>query len=197
MELNINLFRRKERMLSPRVRNSFAMLALVLVILACGAPSVPVTGATESAPVDAPAAGAGDAAPTEAAASGDAPVVAPSIQHTDIPVGLPEKTSGVAGDFDSSKVLSSGSLVGGDRFTYGRFERPFNANTMDVYFSQIDIVNTEVFQDDVFIFARIPSKTSVPAVRRPPNMRLNWTPPATARQTGWSSLASLNPPNGP
>jgi hypothetical protein len=146
-------------MLSPRVRNSFAMLALVLVILACGAPSVPVTGATEAAPVDAPA---GDAAPTEApasdTASGDAPAAGSSIQHTDIPVGLPEKTSGVANDFDSSKVLSSGSLVGGDRFTYGRFERPFNANAMDVYFSQIDIINTEVFQDEMWIYARISLK---------------------------------------
>jgi hypothetical protein len=125
-----------------------AMTMLVLFVLACGAPTAPEGPvATEAAPADAPV--AGDVAPTEAA---------PSIQHTDIPVGLPEKTSGVAGDFDSSKVLSSGSLVGGDRFTFGRFERPFNANTMDVYFSQIDIVNTEVFQDDVFIYARISLK---------------------------------------
>jgi hypothetical protein len=124
-----------------------AMTMLVVFALACGAPGAATPEATEAAPADAPI--SGDAAPMEEA---------PSIQHTDIPVGLPAATSGQAGDFDSSKVLSSGSLVGGDRFTFGRFERPFNANTMDVYFSQIDIVNTEVFQDDVFIYARISLK---------------------------------------
>jgi hypothetical protein len=135
-------------MKSKNLNVYLAMTMLVLFVLACGAPTAPEGPvATEAAPADAPV--VGDAAPTEAA---------PSIQHTDIPVGLPEKTSGVAGDFDSSKVLGSGSLVGGDRFTFGRFERPFNANAMDVYFSQIDIVNTEVFQDDVFIYARISLK---------------------------------------
>jgi hypothetical protein len=102
----------------------------------------------------------------EVAAPADTPVPAvevvsqpaAGIEHTDIPAGLPDQSSGKAGDFDSSTVLDANSLIGGDRFTYNRFERPFNSDTMDVYFSQIDIVNTEVFQDEMWIYARISLK---------------------------------------
>lgn len=83
---------------------------------------------------------------------------ADGIEHTDIPAGLPGQSSGKAGDFDSSTVLDANSLIGGDRFTYNRFERPFNSDAMDVYFSQIDIVNTEVFQDEMWIYARVSLK---------------------------------------
>lgn len=89
---------------------------------------------------------------TEAAPHADA---APAIQHTTIPASLPENQSGQALDFNASKVLENKTPIGGDRFTFGRFERPFNANTMDVYFSQLDIVNTMVFQDDTWIYTSI------------------------------------------
>ena len=120
-------------------RTICSVLLLFILMLACGgagsvateAPTT-VTGTEESTP------------PTEV-----------SIQHNDIPVNLPADQSGESGDFDSSKVLSNGSLVGGDRFTFGRFERPFNANTMDIYFSDLDIVGTQVFQDDIWIYANI------------------------------------------
>lgn len=121
----------------------FSVLLLFVITIACGgqagneteAPST--VGATESV----------TASPTEV-----------SIQHNVIPIDLPAHQSGEAGDFDSSKVLSNGTLVGGDRFTFSRFERPFNANSMDVYFSQLDIVNTQVFQDDLWIYANIELK---------------------------------------
>lgn len=117
-----------------------SVIMLLALMLACGAQgessetAPPTTVSTEGAP------------PTE------------SIQHNTIPVNLPANQSGEAGDFDSSKVLSNGTLVGGDRFTFGRFERPFNANTMDVYFSQLDIVNTQVYHDDTWIYANISLK---------------------------------------
>lgn len=120
-----------------------------IILTACGTPASPPTTAdvTEeeiiaietpiiAAPVDVP--------PTES-----------SIAHNDIPVILPETPNGIAADFDSSKVLTNGSLIGGDRFTFGRFERPFNANTMDTYFPEIDIINTQVFQDDTWIYGRL------------------------------------------
>jgi len=72
-----------------------------------------------------------------------------------VPVTFPIARSGSAGDFDSSTVLANKSLIGGDRFTFGRFERPFNANTMDTYFPYLDIVDTSVYQDNTWIFARI------------------------------------------
>jgi len=114
--------------------------------MACG---LPAATSTEVAETEAPATDA----PTE---SVPPPTdVAPVIQHTDIPVNLPEKQSGQAADFDSSKVLETKTSIGGDRFTFGRFERPFNANTMDMYYAELDIVNTEVLQDDLWIYGRL------------------------------------------
>lgn len=130
---------------TKNARKYLCMLAIIILTLACGLPS---TTPTESAPSDA----------TEAPTESSAPSTESAIQHTTIPVNLPSEQSGEATDFDASKVLTNGTLVGGDRYTYGRFERPFNANTMDVYLSQLDIVNTEVFQDETWIYASIVMK---------------------------------------
>ncbi|MBN8656385.1 MAG: hypothetical protein J0M11_11655 [Anaerolineae bacterium] len=128
------------------------LIMLTILIAACGAPDVPQ--ATEEIDYSIPA-------DTETPASvppTDIPVEENVIIHTTIPVNLPDTSNGVAADFDSSKVLANGSLVGGDRFTFGRFERPFNANTMDTYYAEIDIISTEIFQDDVWIFGRLSIK---------------------------------------
>ncbi len=132
---------------NPKFRISFLLMSVLVFVLACG---IPAATSTEVAETEAPAA---TDAPTESAPS---PIDAtPDIQHTDFPINLPENQSGQAGDFDSSKVLENKTLIGGDRFTYGRFERPFNANTMDIYFSQLDIVDTKVHQDDNWIYGTI------------------------------------------
>ncbi|MBK8782796.1 MAG: hypothetical protein IPO22_13535 [Anaerolineales bacterium] len=73
-------------------------------------------------------------AATEAATEVSAPpteISAPSIQHQTIPVGLPEKRSGQAGDFDLLLFSKTRPPLAGS-VHLGRFERPFNANTMDV-----------------------------------------------------------------
>lgn len=126
-----------------KFRVTLLMTTLIAVISACSLP-----GASPEAT---------EPAPTEVLIATEAPATEePSIQHTVIPPnGLPEKLSGQATDFDSSQILEKKTPIGGDRFTFGRFERPFNANTMDVYFSQLDIVDTNVFQDDIWIFASI------------------------------------------
>ncbi len=145
-------------MISSKVRTTLTMLLLIVVITACGLPTANDAPADEAAATEAPA---GDAAATEAPA-GDAPATEsappteiPAIQHTDIPVNFPEKQSGEAGDFNSSKILENKTPIGGDRFTYGRFERPFNANAMDTYFPELDLVNSWIFQDDLWIYGRI------------------------------------------
>ena len=128
------------------------LVLLAILIAACGAPAAPQAAGEidSSAPAD-----------TEAPVSvppTDIPVEENVITHITIPVNLPDTSNGAAADFDSSKVLANGSLVGGDRFTFGRFERPFNANAMDTYYAEIDIINTEIFQDDVWIFGRLSIK---------------------------------------
>jgi len=77
------------------------------------------------------------------------------IQHQSIPGELPSEQSGRAGDQDSSVTSTQKRAPGGDRFTFGQFERPFNADTMDVYFPNLDIQETWLYQDDVWIFAVI------------------------------------------
>lgn len=127
---------------------SLALAALIVITNACGASASEPN--EEQAPITE------EASATEAAPPTDVPATAvPAIQHTDVPVGLPELPSGLAADFDSSKILENKTPIGGDRFTFGRFERPFNANTMDVYYSELDIVNTQVFQNDLWIFGRL------------------------------------------
>lgn len=134
-----------------KIKSLIAYLVILpaIILAACSASESPQsTGdstlevpASTEAPLNAPS---NDALPTEA-----------SITHTIIPINLPGVSNGAAADFDSSKVIPNGTLVGGDRFTFGRFERPFNANTMDTYFPEIDIINTEIFQDDTWIYGRL------------------------------------------
>lgn len=131
----------------------FIATSLALVIVACSLPSTPPpTDIIE--PVNPVAPPAVEFATQEA----PPPAQPAAIEHQVIPVNLPASQNGQAGDFDSSAVLERNSLIGGDRFTFGRFERPFNAYDMDVYYSQIDIVDTKVFQDDTWIFGVITLK---------------------------------------
>ena len=126
-----------------KVKTSLVLLTWIVTILAC---NMPVPGnATEvpSAVTETPLSGSGSP-PTEI-----------PIQHTVIPIDLPAERSSHAGDFDSSTSASHKVAAGGDRFTYGHFERPFNANTMDTYFPQLDIIDTFVYQDDIWIFGKI------------------------------------------
>src|SRR5258706_1430583 len=122
-----------------RIKKNLLFLSLCLMItllMGCTLGSTPAPASTE--------------VPTVAVTSGPT-----AIAHTVIPVDLPAERSSHAGDNDSSVTASKKVAAGGDRFTYGRFERPFNANTMDMYFSQLDIVDTFVYQDDTWIFGKI------------------------------------------
>jgi len=134
------------------------MTAMLVFLLACNTPTNTTPDATEPASDD-------DTILVDVEATESAPAteVPPSVQHTDIPVAAPANTSGKVSDFDSSKVLETKSLIGGDRFTFGRFERPFNANVMDTYFAGLDIVITEVYQDDLWIYGRLYLKELSPS----------------------------------
>jgi hypothetical protein len=90
----------------------------------------------------------------------DVPVEAtePPVQHVMVPGDLPAVRSGLAGDHDSSSTAAEQRAPGGDRFTFGRYERPFNAGTMDVYFPYLDILISEFYQDDTWMYAVISVK---------------------------------------
>lgn len=126
-------------MKTTTLKNNVLMIGMILIVAACSLmPSEDALVINES-----DTAGAGISVTESSTPPSDI-----AIQHVTIPADLPTGAFNTAGDFDSSKAVG-----GGDRFTFGLFERPFNENTMDVYFSQLDIVNTLVYQDETWIYA--------------------------------------------
>jgi len=130
-------------------------MMLMLAVLACALPSSPT--ATAPAPVieDSPT-----MPPTLAPVSSDATAASTAteqtgIQHVDVPSELPAVRSAFAGDQESYFTSPEKRASGGDRFTFGRYERPFNAETMDVYFPQIDITEMSSYRDNTWIYFSI------------------------------------------
>lgn len=140
-----------------RLKRSITILALLSVILACNIPSP-----TQTPPTEPP-----DATEAVAPSADTPPPTEPPIQHEIIPVSLPVSDSGHAGDQDSSTTAAEKKSAGGDRFTFERFERPFNANTMDVYYPNLDIVDTFVHQDQTWIYGTIQVKDRSAAASSP------------------------------
>lgn len=126
-------------------RRFAAVIAIFAAMLACS-PS----GSITETPGD---------QPTELATVVDTPpessLTEPPIEHQVIPADLPQSRSGLAGDQDSSVTAEQKKSNGGDRFTFEQFERPFSANTMDVYFPNLDIIETHVFQDETWVYGTI------------------------------------------
>ncbi|MBK6646705.1 MAG: hypothetical protein IPG44_13345 [Anaerolineales bacterium] len=125
------------------------LASLVIVTLACGTAS---GTATEPVVVEADA-----PATSEAAAE---PTIEPTatVEHTVVPGEFPEEPSGVVGDQDSSVTAEDNRAPGGDRFTFTRFERPFNAQAMDEYYPYLDILEGTIYVDDVWIYVSIVTK---------------------------------------
>ena len=123
-----------------------AVFTIFAAMLACN-----TSGNATEAPASQP--------PTELSAVVDTATNPPPseipILHQVFPVNLPPSRSGHAGDNDSSVTANQKKSNGGDRFSFEQFERPFNANTMDVYFPNLDIIDTYVFQDNTWIYGTI------------------------------------------
>ena len=95
-------------------------------------------------------------APAEPVATSE-PTVVPTatVEHKIKPGEFPEDPSGVVGDQDSSITADDKRAPGGDRFTFTRFERPFNSQTMDEYYPFLDIQEGTLYMDDVWIYVSI------------------------------------------
>ncbi len=134
-------------MMQKNSRLTLPGLTLLIAVLACNTSG----SSTTEAPLTQP--------PTPLVSVVDAPTNTPPtelpILHQVFPVDLPQSRSGHAGDNDSSLTANAKKSNGGDRFSFEQFERPFNANSMDVYFPNLDIIDTFVFQDTTWIYATI------------------------------------------
>ena len=118
----------------------------MLILAAC---SLPDSSTAQETPTS--TAAPTQALPTDIPTETPIPTATP-IPHESIPGELPAERSSQAGDQDSSVTSDQKRVQGGDRFTFGRYERPFNAESMDVYFPYLDIQDTLIYQDDTWIY---------------------------------------------
>jgi hypothetical protein len=122
-----------------------------LILAACAPaaqPSAPQSGATEPASVDSEATepAAAESEATEPAAA--EPEAGTGVEHNTVPADPPDSGGDVLGDHSTLSSLNPGRALVGDRFSNGRFERPYNANTMDVYFPHLDLVEATFHTED-------------------------------------------------
>ena len=141
----------------PVLRSAIVLLALILS--ACGSPSTAST--PDSGPTEPPAA---ESASSESAASesqaseSSAPPAesGPSVQHNSVPGEPPTSGGAKFGDHSTVTTTPAGRALTGDKFASGKFERPWNANTQDVYFPQLDIVGGAFYpQDATWVYGTI------------------------------------------
>lgn len=136
-------------MLAKPVSSAGRLLALLLVLAvltACGPqqpPEAPLTAPPDNPILDASPATAVPVVPT------------PTLAHALIPGELPGKVIANAWDQDSSTTAARKMAPGGDRFSLGIYERPFNSTTMDTYYPDLDITGFSLQQDDTWLYVTI------------------------------------------
>ncbi len=140
-----------------RFGSPFSVVLVCGLILAACAPQVPSQAAPPPAqPTSAPPPTEAAAQPTEAAAQPTAALAQPTAAPArDVPGGFPVEKGIFLGDQSTISSLNAARAFAGDRFTLGKFERPYNANTMDTYYPYIDIVSGEFFPDADWVYLRI------------------------------------------
>jgi len=125
-------------------RTNILLFVMLVVVQACGALPRVIEESVGETPAEVQAA----QSPADELVESEEPIV-PVPQSSVVPVSLPNVISGRASD----QVSASGKPIsGGDRFTFGQFERPFNSEKMDIYYPNLDIVDMFVYQDETWIY---------------------------------------------
>jgi hypothetical protein len=128
----------------------YIIVLWALILAACTPTSTPAEpqGADAQPPAaeseaTEPAAPEGPAATEPAAAEPE-----PAMEHVNVPADPPTSGAELLGDHSTVSSLNPGRALVGDRFALGRFERPYNAQTMDVYFPHLDLVEAAFYVED-------------------------------------------------
>lgn len=132
-----------------KINALFSFVLLCGLILSACAPR-PQPTPTQAAATEPPTAPpkATEAPAQATATSAPPPTTAAQPQHTNVP-GEPSGKSDVhASDHVVESLAAKQRAFVGDRFTDGRFERPFNANTMDIYFPYLDLAKVDFYTSD-------------------------------------------------
>lgn len=77
------------------------------------------------------------------------------IRHLVTPESLPGAIDSIIQDPDSSPYSTSKMVAEGDHFDQGLFERPFNSESMDTYFPDLDIVQATLRRRGQWTYASI------------------------------------------
>jgi hypothetical protein len=141
---------------------------LLATLLACniphfGPPTTPVSGENDlptaiggANGLPTAAGGQGEGVTTEptAPASTETPTSTP-IVHMLVPGELPASFLSEITDRDSSGFAAQRRSNGGENFPKNMYERPFNGNTMDTYFPDLDITRTRLLRDSQWVYVEI------------------------------------------
>ncbi len=134
------------------------LISITAVVMTACAPQGQPPAAPLEAPTIEPAAPATEGQPSipvaqPTAESQPAPTTGPA--HVATPGDLPEGKGIFVGDQSSVSSSSKARALVGDQFAKGKFERPYNANTMDVYYPFVDIVSANFYAGDPWTYVRI------------------------------------------
>lgn len=137
---------------SPSLSLFAAVAVLALAVVACNLTTV--APATEPA---APVETEQTDLPPETTEEADTPEPTATIEivHTMFPGEPPASWVSEITDRDSSITASERRTSGGDNFALNTFERPFNANSMDTYFPDLDIKRARLSMDGQWIYVTI------------------------------------------
>ena len=149
--------------MNHKLLHSLAMWMLVMVLLtallACSltttaTPSpVAVSGETMLPPTASPVPPVSTFSPVPSVIT-DTPTSVP-IVHTMIPGDPSNNVESDITDRDSSAFATQHRANGGENYTLNLYERPFNANTMDTYFPDLDITHTRLSRDSNWVYVTI------------------------------------------
>lgn len=93
------------------------------------------------------------------------PTVTPTIAHLSRPDN-PHSQGISIWDSDSSSTADQNRPQGGDYFERNQYERPFNATSQDVYFSDVDILQAYLDHESSWVFGKINVKGRNPQTQK-------------------------------
>lgn len=144
-----------------KISVAFSVILLCgLILSACGPrpqpqPVAPQPAATEPQAAAPQATEAPATAPAAAPTNPPAPAPA-QPQHASVPGELPTEKGYHLGDPSATNTVSKGRALVGESFPKGKFERPYNANTMDTYFPYLDISDVTFYvTDPMWVYASV------------------------------------------
>ena len=94
---------------------------------------------------------------TQAVPSTEAPIPTPTLNHVMVPGEVPGPRTAIFDTISGNTAVqgSTNEVVGGDDFIHNLYERPFNAQTMDIFFPDLDLREGRIGPGEPWMFITI------------------------------------------